>query len=216
MWWPRGGIIAIGRALVQARFNNKQLHPAIGLCEDICYNLRRALGSLHPATLKLYTLLSTLYTSANFHREAMGVHEEILRLELYGDDDGVDIAPGLNQAETHKQQEATVKEHLELLMRAHQRNRGWDKREETYKDLYAQLAEEFGQQNLGVPPIEKWPSRDADSKGTYTAPTAWEITGKDLQIEDINEQRNLERVSHLWAVPLFRVDSGSQANGRAI
>jgi len=44
------------------------------------------LGSFDPKTLEMSDLLSQIYTAAGHHREAMRLHEEILRLVVEGDD----------------------------------------------------------------------------------------------------------------------------------
>ena len=173
--WSQDLIVNIGTQLVHAYHydvhDSKHNAKAIRLCEDLVYNLRRALGfgPLHPTTLRLSKLLSSLYTDVGRHRDAMAVHEEILRLALYGDDDGDD--DGLR----HDEEVAIVREHLEWLKRTYQRLGEWDKSEQMYRTLYAELAKTYGGK-LGVPPIEKWSPKGADAVGAYVSPTTWDIT----------------------------------------
>ena len=51
----------MGNFLIRAYFNNnnnKRKGKAAQLCEDICYNLRRAHGALDSKTLEIHELLS--------------------------------------------------------------------------------------------------------------------------------------------------------------
>jgi len=62
--WPAEALLNLGQRLVCARYLAGHPVKAIRLCEDISYNLRRAHGISHPATLEAFQILSQLYTSA--------------------------------------------------------------------------------------------------------------------------------------------------------
>jgi len=176
--WSRETIIAIGKRLVQAQFliDIKRAN-ATRLCEDICYNLRRAWGSLDPKTLDMSDLLSMCYTSTEHYREAMAVHEEILRLVVEGDDDDDKTIDTVTPEVARK--------HLDGLKRCYQRLRGWDKSAEVYKDIVARLINmrEFkGQPEFkGVQPAEKWNVKEeAGEAGEFTPPTKWMFGASEL------------------------------------
>ena len=121
----------------------------------------------------MHALLSKLYTSAGRFRHAMGVHEEVLRLVAYGDEDE-DREVDLSEKELCK----VASEHLKLLQRSHQRLGGWDKSTNTYGEVYDRLAEVFGEKELGVPHVSKWNASaggKVDEMGKYTAPSTWEF-----------------------------------------
>jgi hypothetical protein len=96
--WPAKALLNLGQRLVCARYLAGHPVKAIRLCEDISYNLRRAYGISHPATLEAFQVLSQLYTSAgqtfqknaasdknagalaaDYFKKAVLVEEEILR-----------------------------------------------------------------------------------------------------------------------------------------
>ncbi|KAL9105162.1 MAG: hypothetical protein Q9187_008792, partial [Circinaria calcarea] len=191
--WSQDTIISIGRSLVQARFSYGHHSSAIHLCEDISYNLRWARGYLDAVTLDMYTLLSSLYSSADRHREAMGLHEDILRYTLSDDDeDGEEKIQGCDRP-------LTARKHLELLKRTYQRLGSWDKSPATYKELFVHLVQAFGSDKLGIEPIEKWSNKSADAMGTYVAPKAWEIAN--VKVGKRDPRRELIRLSSTWGVP---------------
>jgi len=70
--WPAEALLNLGQRLVCARYLAGHPVKAIRLCEDISYNLRRAHGISHPATLEAFQILSQLYTSAglSFQKKA--------------------------------------------------------------------------------------------------------------------------------------------------
>lgn len=72
--WPAEALLNLGQRLVCARYLAGHPVKAIRLCEDISYNLRRAHGISHPATLEAFQILSQLYTSAglSFQKTASG------------------------------------------------------------------------------------------------------------------------------------------------
>lgn len=177
--WSRETIIAIGKRLVQAQFliDPKGAKKAIQLCEDICYNLRRAWGSLDPKTLDMSDLLSACYTSAGHYREAMAVHEEILRLVVEGDDDDDKTIDTVTPKVARK--------HLDELKRCYQRLGGWDKSADVYKDIVSRLLnmKEFkGHPEFkGVPPVEQWNVKeDAGEEGRFAAPKEWMFGASEL------------------------------------
>jgi tetratricopeptide (TPR) repeat protein len=155
--WSSTTVLSIGRSLVHAHYAAGHLTKAIELCDTICYNLRRSHGWLDADTVAMSKLLAELYTATHRHREAMAVHEEILR-EI--DEDGDNEKAGLYANGL-----------LELLKRAYQRLGGWDKNEKTYRELFAQL-KRFG---LSVQPIEHWSPKGADSMGVYVTPKEWKL-----------------------------------------
>src|SRR5450432_1435784 len=169
-------IISMGRLLAIA---TSLAHPnnhshAIKICEDICYNLRRVWGTLHPQTLEMEELLSQVYTAARHYREAMGVHEDILRLIIEGDDgddNTIDVV------------DATVaRHHLNLLHASHVRLGGWDKSASNYHDLVRDLLcmKEYKShaEFKDAVPAEKWSTKDAvGSLGQLVAPTKWSFLG---------------------------------------
>jgi hypothetical protein len=96
--WPADALLNLGQRLVCARYLAGHPIKAIRLCEDISYNLRRAHGISHPATLEAFQILSQLYTSAgqsfqknaasdksaaaiaaDYFKKAVVVEEDILR-----------------------------------------------------------------------------------------------------------------------------------------
>ena len=175
--WSRETIVAIGKRLVQAQFLGGKRAKATQLCEDICYNLRRAWGSLDPKTLDMSDLLSECYTTAGHYREAMAVHEEILRLVVEGDDDDdrtIDTVDG-----------QVARKHLDELKRCYQRLGGWDKSAQVYKDIVTQLMNMNEFKNhpkfKGVQPFEKWNVKEeAGEAGKFTAPQEWMFEASEL------------------------------------
>ena len=173
--WSSSTIISIGRRYVQATYANKDHRSrAIRLCEDICYNLRRVWGALDPKTLEMSELLSQLYTSMGHYREAMGVHEHVLRLVVEGDD-GDDRT--IDTMESNR-----VKMHVEWLKQSYLRLQGWDKSEATYRDLVDAILhmEEYRHRPewQGVRGVEHWDHKKehaSDSIGTFVIPKEWEF-----------------------------------------
>ncbi|KAL9579829.1 MAG: hypothetical protein Q9203_006540, partial [Teloschistes exilis] len=132
--WQPATIIAIGRRFVQARYLSaakERKSAAVRLCEDICYNMRRAWGSLDPKTLEMSDLLSALYTSMGHYREAMDMHENILRLVVEGDDG--------DDRTRDEVDSRTAIEQVRLLKQSFLRLKGWSKSEDVYTELVAEL-----------------------------------------------------------------------------
>ena len=105
--WPSQVLFNLGQRLVCARYLAGHPVKAIRLCEDVAYNLRRAHGVRHPATLETYGLLAQLYTStgqsyqrsvekdksnasiaSDYFKKAVLVHEDILRWLVGGENQG--------------------------------------------------------------------------------------------------------------------------------
>ena len=130
-------------------------------------------GSLDPKTLELLELLSQIYTKEGHYREAMGVHEEVLRLVVEGDD-GDDRTLDTMIPET-------ARRHVELLKASFQRLGKWDKSEALYKDLFHTLVnmEEYKTHPSfkDLQPIEKWSTKEKphDNFGIFIAPKSWEL-----------------------------------------
>ncbi|MCJ1395329.1 hypothetical protein MMC18_008490 [Xylographa bjoerkii] len=175
--WTSEDIIAIGKRFVQARFlasdpKSSKNSETIPLCEDICYNLRRVKGSLDPLALEMFELLSQIYTTVGHYREAMGVHEDILRLIVEGDDDDDRTIDTVTPQ--------VARQHLDLLKYSYQRLKSWDKSQSVYKSIVDRLIhmkEYKGNKYFeGVQPIEKWNKDEKPgSKGMFVPPQHWEF-----------------------------------------
>jgi hypothetical protein len=170
--WSNTTIIAVGKRLVQTLFLAGQRSKAIRLCEDICYNLRRVGGALDPKTLDMYDLLSQLYNTVGHYREALALHEDILRLVVEGDDD--------DDRTVDTVEPDVARHHLEELKRAHQRYGGWEKSVAVYRDIVTRLlamkAYEGHSEFKGATGIDKWNVKeDPGDKGKFRAPEHWEF-----------------------------------------
>lgn len=198
-------IIAIGRHFVQARYLNKDRRSrAIRLCEDICYNLRRVWGSLDPKTLEMSDLLSELYTSMGHYREAQGVHENVLRLVVEGDD---------GDDRTHDTVESEpVRNQLDLLKQSYLRLQGWDKSAASYKELVHSVIQMYkgqpGWKDVGG--AETWnfsKEKPSDTLGKFVAPKGadWEFVKR----EDLDDQGDARehKGSHLPGMGVKRATS---------
>ena len=191
--WKTETIIAIGRRFVQARYLNKDRRSrAIRLCEDICYNLRRVWGSLDPKCLEMSELLSELYTSMGHYREAQGVHENILRLVVEGDDGDDRTIDTMSPKAARK--------HLDLLKQSYLRLKGWDKSPALYKDLVSALMKTYkGKPEWkDVHGTDSWncnKEHASETLGKFVAPKEWEFAGpEDLDAQgDVKETKGLRR-----------------------
>jgi hypothetical protein len=172
--WDRTMIISIGRLLGTVYSLSGHHNAAIKLCEDICYNLHRVWGTLHPQTLEMEELLSQVYTEAGHFREAMGVHEDVLRLVVEGDD-GDDRTVDFVEP-------VVAKYHLDLLKASYIRLQGWDKSAANYHELVHELLnmrEHKGNAAFkDAVPAEKWSLKgDAGAMGALVAPSLWSFSG---------------------------------------
>jgi hypothetical protein len=165
-------IISIGNRLVQARLLDGNVKDAISLCKAICYNLSRVYGSLDPKALDMLELLSRIYTYVKHYKDAMGVHEEILRLVVDGDDDDDRTLDTMKAPRARK--------HLDLLKHAYLRLKGWDKEASVYQVLVNQLINMPVYKNdpefKGVQGTSKWSLKDTDTgMGKYVPEIRWEF-----------------------------------------
>jgi hypothetical protein len=171
-------IISIGKRLVQARLldgqsqNDRHVQKAISLCEAICYNLCRVYGSLDPKALDMSELLSQIYTHAKHYKDAMRVHEDILRLVVDGDDDDDRTLDTMEASRARK--------HLDLLKHAYLRLKDWDKEASIYQVLVNQLINMPVYKNdpafKGVQGTSKWSLKDKDTgMGAFMADIRWEF-----------------------------------------
>jgi tetratricopeptide (TPR) repeat protein len=172
--WTRATIISIGRLLATVYSLTGKHTAAIKICEDICYNLRRVWGSLHPESLKMEELLSQVYTAAGHYREAMGVHEDVLCLIVEGDD-GDDRTADVVEP-------AVARRHLDLLKASFLRLKGWDKSASNYhelvRDLLSMREHKAHAAFKDVGPAEKWSLKDdPGSVGMLVAPPEWRFVG---------------------------------------
>jgi len=174
--WSPDIIISLSARLIAARFLSSHPSQAISLAETVCYNLRRVWGSLDPKTLDMYGLSSRVYTAAGHHREAMGVHEDILRLVVEGDD-------GDDRTLDTMPPETAIK-HLKELKRTYQRLGGWDKSAETYKELVDQLLAMPVYKNStefkGEKGVETWNVKEKPEKEAFKGPSDWGFVEKGL------------------------------------
>jgi hypothetical protein len=152
-------------------------------------------------------LLSQIYTAAGHHREAMRLHEDILRLVVEGDD-GDDKTPDTLTAKA-------VKHHLLLLQTAYQRLGGWDKDASTYKKLVDQLLTmpEYKSNPLfkGFHSTDKWNVKDKpDATNEFTKPVDWEfldpatLTDRGEVVKHLisskNQRSGFRRVTSNWGL----------------
>lgn len=211
--WSSSTIISIGRRYVQATYANKDHRSrAIRLCEDICYNLRRVWGALDPKTLEMSELLSQLYTSMGHYREAMGVHENILRLVVEGDD-GDD-----NTVDTMDSKR--VKMHVEWLKQCYLRLHGWDKSPAVYEDLVQAILHMEEHRHKpewqGVQGVEHWDYKKeaaSESVGTFVLPQEWEFEDR-AKVAAKRSGLDMKRATSNWGLNYFQHDGGKEGNHR--
>ena len=123
----------------------------------------------------MYQLLSDCYTVEGHYREAMGVHEEILRLVVEGDDDDERTLDTMTPDMARK--------HLDELKLSYQRYKGWDKSHGVYEDIVQRLInmkEYKGNPHFsGVQPATKWNVNEKPAKPEQlSAPMEWEFVDR--------------------------------------
>jgi hypothetical protein len=119
-------------------------------------------------------LLSEIYTAAGHYREAMGVHEDVLRLIIEGDD-GDDRTVDIVEPEM-------ARRHLDLLKASYLRLKGWDKSAANYHELVREMLnmrEYNGHAAFkDAVPADKWSLKeDPGSLGLLAAPLEWRFLG---------------------------------------
>lgn len=138
------------------------------------------------------------------YREAMGVHENILRLVVEGDD-GDDRTVDTMESES-------VKRHVEWLKQSYLRLQGWDKSEATYKDLVNAILsmEEYRHRPewQGVRGIDSWDRKEpaSDSIGKFSVPTEWEFEDPKTANKQAGSKRHgmgMKRVTSNWGLTNF-------------
>ena len=144
------------------------------------------------------------------HREAMGVHEHILRLVVEGDDDDDRTIDTMDSE--------GVKMHVEWLKQCYLRLKGWDKSPALYRDLVNSILhmEEYRHKPewQGVPGTDHWDKKEpaSDTVGTFVVPSKWEFTDPetaDKQTdgkETATRQRSgmaMKRATSNWGLNFF-------------
>ena len=77
--WNVKTTISIGRRLCEVKFAVEKHTQALGLLEDICYNLRDVLGPLDSITIECERLRARLNTQCGNHGAAMDIHAHVLQ-----------------------------------------------------------------------------------------------------------------------------------------
>ncbi|KAI9744104.1 MAG: hypothetical protein M1818_002256 [Claussenomyces sp. TS43310] len=195
--------INLGLRLVQAHFLAGHRAKAIRLAEDIAYNLRRVWGALYSKSLDVSEVLAQLYIEAGHFREAMGLHEDILRLVFEGDD-GDDRTCDVMTA-------ARARAHVDLLKRSYQRLGGWDKEASTYIELVdavLNMAEYKGKPELkGVQSAKSWKTQEKSEevKDKFVIPSEWEFLSKDTTngTSATGPKMGVKRATSNWGIELI-------------
>jgi hypothetical protein len=156
-------------------------------------------------------LLSQIYTAAGHHREAMRLHEDILRLVVEGDD-GDDRTLDTMTPRMAKHQ-------LSLLKAAYQRLGSWANHPSTYKKLVDQLLQMPAYKSdplfKGVHSTDKWNPKDKpDPASEFTKPVDWEfvspesLTDKDEVAKRVSKRPGwgFRRVTSNWGLNLVGDD----------
>jgi hypothetical protein len=120
----------------------------------------------------MFNLLSELYTERGHFREAMGVHEDIIRLIVEGDDDDDHTTDTVSSEEAFKQ--------IQLLELAYKRMGAWDKPDSVYKDLTMRLlkmpehAKYLKQRDCKS--SDHWNTKKVESaRGLFKKPETWDF-----------------------------------------
>ncbi|MCJ1397774.1 hypothetical protein MMC11_000970 [Xylographa trunciseda] len=77
--WAPSTVISVGTRLCEVQFAAGHRDDAISFIEDICYNVRNALGPLSAPTIRCETLRAKFYTTCGYDSMALGVHADLLR-----------------------------------------------------------------------------------------------------------------------------------------
>ena len=156
------------------------------------------------------------------HREAMGVHEHILRLVVEGDDD--------DDRTIDTMKSKRVKMHVEWLKQCYLRLKGWDKSPALYRDLVNAILhmEEYRHQPewQGVPGTDHWDKKEpaSDSVGTFVVPLKWEFTNPETADkqsdgkETATRQRSgmaMKRATSNWGLSYSQHSDHDQGHGHA-
>ena len=137
------------------------------------------------------------------YREAQGVHENVLRLVVEGDD-------GDDRTQDHVSAEVAL-EQVELLKQSFLRLGGWDKSRDVYADLIHELKHmhEFDGQLKHLKPINEWNAKEQASEhvGKFQPPTEWEFGADDDDgdKEVVRHKRktlNVKRATSNWGIGL--------------
>ena len=143
----------------------------------------------------------------------MGIHEEILRLALHGDDSDDD--GGFEGSEPGTGIKSIVSEQLGLLKGCFQRLGSFDKNVNVYQDLFEKLDKDFGGLGAEGPKGWKKDARDCVGVGAFEVPRVWRVgfgeeRGGEMEGErEGRGRRELVRRSTSWGV----VGCGYGVNG---
>lgn len=115
------------------------------------------------------------------YREAMGVHENVLRLVVEGDD-GDDRTLDAMDA-------GTARQHLELLKQSFLRLKGWDKSAGSYVELVNALVKMYkgSKEWKDVKGVETWSfhkEQPSETLGKFAAPKEWEFARRGEIVDD--------------------------------
>lgn len=145
------------------------------------------------------------------YREAMGVHENILRLVVDGDD-GDDRTVDTMDSKR-------VKMHVEWLKQCYLRLQGWDKSAATYKDLVNAILhmEEYRHKPewQGMHGTDHWDKKEpaSDTVGKFVAPKEWEFEDPENANANGNGKEpvlnkhpgmGMKRATSNWGMSYFR------------
>ncbi|KAL9106362.1 MAG: hypothetical protein Q9227_008631 [Pyrenula ochraceoflavens] len=194
--WSQDLILGTGRSLVNVKFAHGHKDAAIELCEDICYNLRRARGSTDPSTLVFYQLLAELQTSTDRLEDALLVHKDVLKLIVDGEDhDDYDVDDAASDAAMLP----VVDRHVQRLRNTCLRLGGLGDHQEQQeiKSLVAKVLARFP--TIKVERPEKWDvskkkgalSQEEESMGTWKEPATWSMK---MDVQGSNRRHQTKRV----------------------
>lgn len=115
-------------------------------------------------------LLSQVYTTAGHYREAMGVHEDVLRLIVEGD--------GGDDKTVDKVEPEMARKHLDLFKACYLRLKGWDKSDSNYHELVREvlgMRKHKGHAKFkDAVPAKKWSLKeDPGNLGMFVTPLEW-------------------------------------------